>query len=145
MIVDNTLVFSDSQAITATARSTNIVDIGAAGTAYGATAAVPRDIGKATRIPILLTVTEAFNNLTSLTVQLEVDDDPAFGSPTVVAVGPAITLASGKLAVGQMINFPAELPEGVNERFVGLRYTVAGAAPTTGKIHASIVAGRQAN
>jgi hypothetical protein len=145
MILDDTLVFSDSQAITATARSTNIIDIGAAGTAYGATAPIRRDIGSATHIPILITVTEAFNNLTSLTVQLEVDDDAAFGSPTVVAVGPAVTLASGGLGVGRQINFPAEIPEGVNERYVGLRYTVAGAAPTTGKIVAAIVAGRQNN
>lgn len=143
MIVDNTLVLSDSQAVTATARSTNIIDLGAAGTAYGATAAVPRDIGKATSIPIQVSITEAFNNLTSLTFQIEVDDDPAFGSPTIVAVGPAIPLA--QLTAGQQINFPAELPEGVNERFLALRYTVAGVAPTTGKVFAAIVAGRQAN
>ena len=145
MIVDNTLVFSDSQAITATARSTNIVDLGAAGTPAGMTNAVRRDIGIGNEIPIAVTITEAFNNLTSLTFQLEVDDDPAFGSPTVVAVGPAVTLASGNLALGKLINFPAELPEGTNERFLGLRYTVAGAAPTTGKVFAAIVAGRPTN
>lgn len=145
MIIDNTLVFSDSQAITATARSTNIVDIGAAGTPVGMTNAVRRDIGVATEIPILVTITEGFNNLTSLAFQLEVDDDPAFGSPRVVASGPAVTLASGGLALGQKIQFPAELPEGTNERFIGLRYTVAGAAPTLGKVFASIVAGNQTN
>ena len=143
MIVDNTLVLSDSQAVTATARSTNIIDIGAAGTAYGHAAAVPRDIGKVTEIPLWISITEAFNNLTSLTFQLEVDDDPAFGSPTIVAVGPAVPLAS--LTLGARVNFPAELPEGTNERFIGLRYTVAGAAPTTGKIFAGIVAGRPNN
>jgi hypothetical protein len=145
MIVDDTLVLSDHQAITATARSTNIIDIGAAGTAFGHSAAVARDIGKATEIPLFISVTEVFNNLTSLSVQLEVDDDPAFGSPRVVAAGPAITLAGGGLAAGSVIQFPAELPEGTNERFIGLRYTVVGAAPTTGKIFASIVAGRQTN
>lgn len=143
MIIDNTLVFSDSQAVTATARSTNIVDLSAAGTPAGMTNAVRRDIGIATEIPILVTVTEAFNNLTSLTFQLEVDDDPAFGSPTIVAVSRAIPLAS--LTLGAKIPFPAELPEGTNERFVGLRYTVAGAAPTLGKVFASIVAGSQTN
>jgi hypothetical protein len=142
MIVDNTLVFSDSQAITATARSTNIVDLGAAGTPAGMTNAVRRDIGIGTEIPIAITITEGFNNLTSLQFQLEVDDDPAFGSPTVVAIGPAVTLASGNLALSRMIAFPAELPEGTNERFLGLRYTVAGAAPTLGKVFAAIVAGR---
>jgi hypothetical protein len=143
MIIDNTLVFSDSQAITATARSTNIVDIGAAGTPVGATNAVRRDIGIATEIPLTIRVTEAFNNLTSLTFQLEVDDDPAFGSPRIVAVGPAVLLAS--LTLGAKIQFPAELPEGTNERFIGLRYTVAGTAPSLGKIFAAISAGDQTN
>jgi hypothetical protein len=143
MIVDNTLVLSDSQAITATARSTNIIDLGAAGTAYGASAAVRRDIGKATNIPIQVSITETFNNLTSLTFQVEVDDDPAFGSPKIVAVGPAVLAAA--LTAGSQINFPAEIPEGVDERFLALRYTVAGTAPSTGKVFAAIVAGRQAN
>jgi hypothetical protein len=143
MIVDNTLVFSDSQAITATARSTNIVDLGAAGTPPGMTNAVRRDIGIATEIPILVEILEAFNTLTSLTFQLEVDDDPAFGSPTIVAVSRAIPLAS--LTLGAKIPFPAELPEGTNERYLGLRYTVTGTNPTLGKVFAAIVAGTQTN
>jgi hypothetical protein len=53
MILDNTNVYSDSQAITATAASTNIIDVGAAGTAFGAAAAVARDIGKASEIPLV--------------------------------------------------------------------------------------------
>jgi len=143
MIVDNTLVLSDSQAITATARSTNIIDLAAAGTPWGATNPVRRDIGIATEIPLLIEITEAFNNLTSLTFQIEVDDDPAFGSPTIVAVSKAVPLAS--LTLGARIVFPAELPEGTNERFLGLRYTVAGSAPTLGKVFAAIVAGVQTN
>jgi hypothetical protein len=145
MIVDDTLVLSDHQAITATARSTDIIDLGATGTAFGHAAALARDVGKAISIPLFISITETFNNLTSLTVQIEVDDDPAFGSPRIVAAGPAITLAGGGLASGQVVQFPAELPEGTNERFLGLRYTVAGAAPTTGKVFAGIVAGRQTN
>lgn len=142
MIVDNTLVLSDSQAITATAASTNQIDLGAAGTTYlGGT--VRRDVGDGTEIPILVEVTQAFNNLTSLTVSMEVDDDVAFGSPTVVASGPAILLAS--LTLGAQINWPARIPVGVNERYLRLKYTVAGTAPTLGKVFASIVAGRQTN
>jgi hypothetical protein len=143
MILDDTLVLSDAQAITADAASTNIIDIGAAGSSYGASSPVRRDIGIGTNIPILVTVVEAFNNLTSLAVSLQVDDDPAFGSPTTVATGPAIPLAT--LTLGRMINWPAELPEGTNERYVRLFYDVTGAAPTTGKITAAVVAGRQSN
>lgn len=145
MILDDTLVLSDSQAITADAASTNIIDLGAAGTSYGASVAVRRDVGIGTHIPISLTVTETFATLTSLTISVQVDDDVAFGSPTTVATGPAITLASGNLAAGKVINFPAELPEGVNERYLRLYYDVGGSNATAGKITAAIVAGRQTN
>jgi hypothetical protein len=141
MIVDNTLVFSDSQAITADAGSTNIIDLGAAGTAYGHSAAVRRDIGIGTEIPIILTVTEAFNTLTSLTVSLQVDDDVAFGSPKTVASSAAIPLAS--LTLGYRFTWPSEIPEGTDERYMRLYYDVTGTNPTLGKVSAMIVAGRQ--
>ncbi len=143
MILDNTLVLSDAQAITGTAASTNIIDIGAAGTSWGASSAVRRDIGIGTEIPVALAVTQSFNNLTSLAVSLQVDDDAAFGSPTTVAIGPNVALAG--LAAGQLLTFPAELPVGTNKRYIRLLYTVTGAAPTTGKLTAAVVAGRQDN
>lgn len=144
MILDDTLVFSDAQAITATAGSTNVIDLGAAGTAYGHSAALRRDIGIGTSIPILITVVEAFNNLTSVTVALQVDDNAAFSSPKTVASSSAVPLADVN-AVGKQINFPAEVPEGTDERYMRLLFTLAGVAPTTGKITAAIVAGRQTN
>lgn len=145
MILDDTLVLSDAQAITASAASTNIIDLGAAGTSYGASVAVRRDVGIGTNIPISLTISESFATLTSLTVSVQVDDDAAFGSPTTVSTGPAITLASGNLAAGKQINYPAELPVGTNERYLRLYYTVAGSNASAGKITAAIVAGRQSN
>lgn len=143
MIVDNTLVLSDSQAITATAASTNVIDIGGAGTAYGAGAALTRDITKVGMIPIQVSVTEAFNNLTSLTLSIEIDDAVGFGTVATVLTGPTILLAA--LTLGAVFSWPARLPEGINKRYFRLKYTVAGAAPTTGKIFAGIVAGRQTN
>lgn len=143
MILDQTLVLSDSQAITADAGSTNIIDLGAAGTPYGHAAAVRRDIGIGTEIPISITVVEAFNNLTSMTVSLQVDDDAAFGSPTTIATSPSIVLAS--LVAGYKFVWPSELPEGTAERYLRLYYDITGTAPTTGKITAAIVAGRQTN
>ena len=58
MILDNTLIFREKQAITADAGSTNVIDIGAAGTAYNHAAPVRRDIGIATEIPVYVSVTE---------------------------------------------------------------------------------------
>lgn len=141
MIVDDTLVLSDHQAITATARSTNIIDLGAAGTAFGHSAAVARDVGKATHIPMTVQVTEAFNNLTSLNIALQVDNDAAFGSAKTVA---SRTYLAAEIDETTMLDFPAELPVGTDERYLSLLYTVAGSAPSTGKVFASIVAARQA-
>jgi hypothetical protein len=140
-IVDNTLVFSDGQAITADAGSTNIIDTLAPGTPYGYSAALTKDNGIGHDVPILVSVTEAFNTLTSLTVSLQVDNDVAFGSPKTVATSGAIPLAS--LTLGYQFKFPAELLEGTDERYIRLYYDVTGTNPTLGKIFAGVVGGRQ--
>lgn len=74
MIFDATLLFSDAQAITADAASTNYIDLGATGVPFGGVA-LARDIGPGTPIPISVTVGAAFNTLTSLDIYLEVDDN----------------------------------------------------------------------
>ena len=141
MIMDRTLLFSDGQAVTATAPSTNVVDLGATGTVYGASAPVVRDIGHGNDVELAVSVTQSFNNLTSLTISIETDDNAAFSSATTVYTSPAYTLA--QLATGAKYLLPDTLPAGVNERYVRLLYTVSGIAPTTGKITAGVVAGRQ--
>lgn len=144
MIMDNTLVFSDGQAITGDAGSTNVIDLKATDTPYGAGAALARDIGKSSHaIPLNIVVTEAFNNLTSLTISLQVDDNAAFSSAKTVATSAAIPLAS--LVAGYRPSFPDYIPEGTDEQYMRLYYDVTGTNPSTGKITASVVAGRQTN
>ena len=143
MIMDRSLLFSDGQAITATAASTNLVDLGETGTPYGGSALV-RDVGLGgNSVPLVVTVTESFNTLTTLTISIEMDTTAAFSSPTTVWTSPAYTLA--QLAVGAKYLLPDAIPAGVNERYVRLKYTVAGTAPTLGKITAGVVAARQTN
>jgi hypothetical protein len=139
MIVDANNIFSDSQAITATAASTNVLDLGAAGTPFGAPAAVDQDVGKGNQIPIALNVTQAFNNLTSLAVALQKSAD----NSTWVEVATRTYLLA-ELGIGQL-SFPAQVPVGSDARYLRFNYTVAGTAPTTGKIFAGIVAARQSN
>lgn len=141
MIMDRTLLFSDGQAITATAASTNVIDLGATGTVYGASSPIVREIGFGTEAELVVAATQTFNNLTSLTISLETDDNAAFSSATTVWTSPAYTLA--QLAAGAKYLLPDSIPAGVNERYLRLKYTVAGTAPTTGKITAGVVAGRQ--
>lgn len=142
MIFDNTLLFSDAQAITAVAGSTNTVDLGATGTPYGGIALV-RDIGKGDKIPLSITVVETFNNLTSLTVSLQVDDNTSFSSAKTVVVSAPILAAA--LVAGAQIEVPDYIPQGANERYMRLYFDVTGIAPTTGKVTAGVVAARQTN
>lgn len=141
MILSNELLLSDDQAITASAASTNYLDLGATGTPHGAAAALPRDVGKGEPVPFEVIVTEAFNTLTSLQIDLEVDDNTSFSSATVVQ---SQTVVLANLTVGYNIP-PMYLPQGVSERYVRLNYTVNGTDPTTGKITAGISGGRQTN
>lgn len=139
MIFDRTLLFSNAQAITATAASTDIVDLSATGTVFGAAAALVRDIGKGQQIPIDIQVVEAFNNLTSLTIAVQTATDAAFTTPVTVQ---SQTLALADLTAGRVSSITF-VPPGVKQRYVRLLYTVTGTAPAAGKITAGVVAGVQ--
>lgn len=143
MIFDATTLFSNAQAVTATTASANIIDLGATGTVFGAAAAIGRDVGKGRQVSIRASVVESFNNLTSLSIGIETDDNAGFASAKTVWTSPAYALAD--LAVGAKLLLPDDLPVGTDERYVRLKYTVAGTAPTLGKITAGVTAGNQTN
>lgn len=139
MIFSAQQLFSDDQAITASADSTNVVDLGAPGTPYGGAAALSQDIGKGTKIPVLVQVTEAFNNLTSLEIKISTGATTALGT---TVISQTILLAG--LTVGKQIALEV-LPNDITERYLGIEYVVTGTAPTTGKVTAGIVMGVQTN
>ena len=141
MIFSAQQLFSNDQAITATAVSTNIIDLGTKGTPYGAATSFNRDVGKGTKIPVLVQVTEAFNTLTSLTVTIETSDATDMSSPTVLS---SQTILLAALTVGKQLNVEV-VPNGATGRYLGIRYTVAGTAPTLGKVTAGITMGNQTN
>jgi hypothetical protein len=143
MILDRTGLLSENQAITATAVSTNIIDLGAVGIVPKAGAAGKRDVGKGTVIPFALRVTQTFNNLTSLIVTLEVSVDAAFTSPVEVFRSPTYPLAD--LVTGARHLLPDSIPIGANLRYLRAKYTVAGTAPTLGQIYACVAMGIQTN
>ena len=139
MILSALSTFSDNQAITASADSTNVIDLGVAGTPYGAAAALNKDIGKGSKIPILIQVTESFNNLTSLEIKISTGTASTLGTTVVSKVVPLASLVKG-------YQFPVDvLPETINQRYLGIEYVVVGTAPTTGKITAAITMGNQSN
>lgn len=143
MLLDRQSRFSERQAITATAVSTDIIDLLKTGTIFGTSEALKRDFGRSARIPLLIQVVEAFNNLTSLTVEVQTSPVENFGSGVkTVATSVAVPLA--QLVAGFRF-LPDFVPRGVDERYMRLRYVVAGTAPTLGRVTAGIVAGAQTN
>lgn len=137
MILDNSLVFSQDQAVTATANSTNKVDLGATGWWGAAGAAMP--------IPIALDCTETFvdDSGTDGTVTISVKSNTASGDYTTGVkthyVSPAIPVTS-LLAGGDMnALFRAFIPVD-SQRYVFLTYTVASMTASAGKFTAKVAA-----
>ena len=139
MIFSAQQLFSDDQAITASADSTNVIDLGVTATPYGGAAALNGDVGKGAAIPILVQVTTAFNTLTSLTINISTGATTALG--TVIASESVVLadLVAGKQMVIQV------LPNDITERYLGIEYAVVGTDPTVGNITAGITMGNQTN
>lgn len=122
MLLDAQCLFSDNQAITATAVSTNVVRFG---------------LGECTFVPLLIQVTEDFATLTSLTVKVQTATDSTFTTAVDLA---SATLAASALKAGAVfpINF---IPSG-NLGYIRISYTVIGSNATAGKITAGVVASK---
>ena len=118
---DKTNMFSDMQAIIATAVSAGIIDLGS-----------DDNYASGTPVPVTIRVTEDFNNLTTLNVEFEESIDEAFTAP--------ISLGSQTVALVDLVagfNFATRYLPGNTKRYMRLKYTVVGTAPTTGKIFAA--------
>ena len=126
MILDEQNLFSDEQAITATAASTNVLDLG------------KREIAFGTPVEIFIQVTQDFNNLTSLKIAVQTSATENF-STAVDLVDQTILAANLTKGTVSSIKF---LPKG-NLGYMRLYYTVTGTAPTTGKILAGVTDGAE--
>ncbi|GGE55686.1 hypothetical protein GCM10007276_35950 [Agaricicola taiwanensis] len=146
MIFDKTTLFSDAQAVTASAASTHVVDLGATDRVLGASANLRRDIGRGTPVPLSVQVVEDFAGLTSLTVAIQTSDDAAFGSGvTTHASSGAVPVAELKAGWTSTLHYmPPAGPEGM-KRYLRLNYTVAGSNASSGKITAGVTFGHQTN
>lgn len=143
MILSAQQIFSDNQAITSgSTDSTNTIDLGVAGTPFGAVAPLNRDIGKGTKVPILIQVTETFNNLTSLNVAITSAD--TLNNPLNGDVIISVDVPLAKLVVGYQFVINV-LPDTLTDQYFDILYTVTGSAATTGKITAGISMGNQTN
>ncbi len=122
MILDAENLFSDDQAVTVTADSTNILDLGVPNRAWG------------NPLPIQVQVTTDFTDGTSIAIDLETDSAVGFGSLATIWSSGAIVLATLVAGYKFLINYA---PTAI-ERFSRLEYTVVGTM-TLGNITAGFV------
>lgn len=127
MILDNELIFSKKQAITATATSTNSINTGSAG------------VGAGRQLPVFLVVTEDFNNLDSLNVALQESSDD--GDTDSFADVLSKSIGSADLVAGKEL-YLFDIPPGT-EKYLRLNYTVSGSDPTNGALTSGIVLDEQ--
>lgn len=125
MFIDRQNTFSKRQALTATAASTDIIDLGA-----------DRNIGPA-NLRLRVQVEEALVSAgaTTLVAALETDDNAGFSSPTVLVqtgVVPKASLVAGYIALD--VTVPSR-----TERYLRMNYTVATGPFTGGSISAFFV------
>ena len=140
MYIDSQLEFSDSQAITATAISTNVIDTlvttGAAASTQGTYTVTNTslDLGQSNEPLYLVVVSNGatFTGTGTITVSLESSAAVGLGSSTVHYTGPAVTATS--ITAGYRYCTIA-LPHGDYLRYLGLRYTCSG-TPATGTFDA---------
>jgi hypothetical protein len=115
-----------AQAITATALSTNVVDL------RNASAPALSDTAQSSMVYLVVCALQAFNTLTSLTITLETDSTSNLATSPTTHLTFNAPLAA--LTAGAVIAC-SPLPAGINfERFMAVRYTVVGSNPTTGSV-----------
>lgn len=141
MLMSIEQTFSDAQALTADAVSTNLIDLGATGTVLNAPAALVRDIGRGRPIQIIVKMdVDSGGTAPTIQIDVETDDNEGFASATIVSSS-AIILGG---SAGDELWLDVHLPENSNERYIRLSYDLAGTSPTY-TVTAAIVYAKQTN
>jgi len=117
MYIDAQLLLSDAQALTATAASTNVIDLG-----------VDNNIGVGNPMAIVLTLDVAADDTDAnetYQVDVETDTTDAFGAA--VVIGTATIVAGEAAGTRKVILLPADLS---GKQFIRLNYTLGGTTPS---------------
>lgn len=146
MMLDAQACFSDMQDLAKTAAaylSDNSYDLGAAGTNdMGHT--VLKDVGRGQAPEILIQVTETFTSGGAATVAfalVQADNEALDSNLQVLQDTGAIGYAT--LVAGYKVRL--RVPHGVTKRYLGVRYTVATATTTAGKVTAGFITAMDQN
>lgn len=135
MYVDSQLLFSDAQAVTVTAISTNVLDLNPDG--YGLASNL-QDIGIGEEVYlVVMTTTTITDTGSDATLIVTLESDTAVG----LATAPVVHISTGTLAFATYatagtIIFQGKLPVADYKRYLGVRYTIASGPFTAGAITA---------
>lgn len=135
MIVDKFNEFSDAQAVTATAISTNVIDLSPLGGGQGVNTV--RDIGSGEELYLVVRTVETATAAGAATLNVSLESD----STENLATSPTVHFSTGALALAAFGTAGAQvaavkLPAGDYERYLGVRFTVATGPLTAGKFDA---------
>lgn len=134
MYVDKQAEFSDGQAVTATAISTNVMDLISNSSGKNAL----RDIGTGQDVYLVVMTTVAATDTGSdatLAVTLESDSTADLATSATVHFSTG-TLAFAAFSPAGTVLAAVKLPKGEYERYLGVRYTVASGPLTAGNFDA---------
>src|SRR5438067_496334 len=114
-ITDANLTLSASQAVTATAFSTNTIDLGAN----------PRDIGVGEELNIYVNVEVAATAAGAATVNFQIVTSAAANLSTPTIIGQTDAIPKANLVVGAqiLIPIPVSFINNLGQRYLGLQYT----------------------
>lgn len=134
MYIDKQAEFSDAQAVTSTAISTNVMDL-----ISNTSGKNPlRDIGTGQDVYlVVITQTEATDSVSDATLTVSLESD----STENLATSPTVHFTTGALAFAAFspagsVLAAVKLPKGDYERYLGVRYTVASGPLTAGNFDA---------
>ncbi|MFC0666788.1 Bbp16 family capsid cement protein [Azotobacter chroococcum] len=142
MYVDKQAEFSDSQAVTATAISTNVVDLYPLGNAVNTNTV--RDIGVGEDVYLVVQVDTTATAAGAATVTVTLESDSAAG----MATAPVVHFSSKAFALAEMAAgatlVAIKLPSADYKRYIGVRFTVATGPLTAGAFSAFLAKDVQA-
>ena len=130
MILDSLLEMADAQAVTATAISSNVIDLGPV--ADNAT----RDIGTGEDTYLVISVDTTFTagGAATLTAALVSDSTVNLATSPTTHATPLNAVAVASLVAGTQ--YALKLPPGSYEQYLGIQWTVGTGPMTAGKINA---------
>ena len=116
MIIDAQNLFSDAQALTATAVSTNVIDLGA-----------DRNIGIGEPMAVVVCIDVALDGTTTDETYVVTVQSGSTATPTTVIATRTITYTEGVIGAKFVLPLPADTSA---DRYLRVNYTLGGTTPT---------------